>query len=155
MRGAPPPRLTAQNQFMPVQSEDCAVCKIWGSIMNTLPHFLLLLFALSPFSRSHIHTHTHTHTHAHKRVHTHTHTRMHTSATYKRHKLESVLKGILFFFFKEQPLTKISVIIFDVAISDTLMQSGSSHAARLSLGSVLSGLGSQWTHHYGRSNLPS
>ena len=120
--------------------------------MNALPLFLLLLFALSPKqSQSYSHTHMHIHTRVHRhRAHTHTHI-----GNLQETQISECFKGDSFIFFKEQPLTKISVIIFDVAISDTLMQSGSSHGTQSSLGSGLSGLGSQWAHHYRRSNLPS
>lgn len=85
----------------------------------------LLLFALSP----------HSHTHWHR----------------ARHKLESILKEI----FKARPAAGISVIIFDVAISDTLMQSVSSPSIQPSPGRELSGVRSRWVDNYGRSNLAS
>lgn len=44
------------------------------------------------------------------------------------HKLESTFKKEIF---KEEPAAGISVIIFDVAISDTLMQSASSPGIQL------------------------
>lgn len=68
-----------------------------------------------------------------------------------RHKLQSVLKKI----FKEQPATRISVIIFDVAISDTLMQSVSSLGIQPSPGRELSRVRSRWVDNYERSNLAS
>lgn len=68
-----------------------------------------------------------------------------------RHKLESVLKKI----FKEQPAAGISVIIFDVAIFDTLMQSVSSPGIQPSPGRELSRARSRWVDNYGRSNLAS
>lgn len=75
----------------------------------------------------------------------------HTHWHHARHKLESVLKEI----FKEQPAAGISVIIFDVAISDTLMQSVSSPGIQPSPGRELSGVRSRWVDNYGRSNLAS
>lgn len=50
---------------------------------------------------------------------------------------------------------RISVIIFDVAISDTLMQSVSSPGIQASPGRKLSGPGSRWIDNYERSNLAS
>lgn len=75
----------------------------------------------------------------------------HTHWHHARHKLESILKEI----FKEQPAAGISVIIFDVAISDTLMQSVSSPGIQPSPGRELSGVRSRWVDNYGRSNLAS
>lgn len=75
----------------------------------------------------------------------------HPSAPHARHKLDSILKEIC----KEQPAAGISVIIFDVAISDTLMQSVSSPGIQPSPGRELSGVRSRWVDNYGRSNLAS
>lgn len=77
--------------------------------------------------------------------------RTRTHRLHARHKLESILKEI----FKEQPAARISVIIFDVAISDTLMQSVSSPGIQPSPGRELSGVRSRWVDNYGRSNLAS
>ena len=49
----------------------------------------------------------------------------------------------------------ISLIIFDVAISDTLMQSVNSPGIPPSPGSALSGLRSRWVDNYRRSNPAS
>lgn len=75
----------------------------------------------------------------------------HTPRCHGRHKLESIFREI----FKEQPAARISVIIFDVAISDTLMQSVSSPGIQPSPGRELSGVRSRWVDNYGRSNLAS